>query len=156
MKNDKYIEGKDFLRDGRAVYYVKNPDTNEITYGESLEDAISIQKMKDITVQRLKAESEKPLDAEEIYELQEWLKKNAEELYYRLKRGEIIRDSSYGDILGKRALKNHYALVIEAINNITNRPLKIDIANNGNRYVLYNTSKVSLIEIENELRNIGL
>lgn len=112
--------------------------------------------MKDITVQRLKAESEKPLDAEEIYELQEWLKKNAEELYYRLKRGEIIRDSSYGDILGKRALKNHYALVIEAINNITNRPLKIDIANNGNRYVLYNTSKVSLIEIENELRNIGL
>lgn len=85
MKNDKYIEGKDFLRDGRVVYSVKNPDTNEITYGESLEDATSIQKRKDITVQRMKAESEKPLDAEEIHELQEWLKKNAEELYYRLK-----------------------------------------------------------------------
>ena len=57
MKNDKYIEGKDFLRDGRVVYSVKNPDTNEITYGESLEDATSIQKRKDITVQRMKAES---------------------------------------------------------------------------------------------------
>ena len=114
------------------------------------------QAMEQFKMEAAQEESEKPLDAEEIHELQEWLKKNAEELYYRLKRGEIIRDSSYGDILGKRALKNHYALVIEAINNIANRPLKIDIANNGNRYALYNTSKVSLIEIENELRNIGL